>query len=293
MTAKRQFKLFQLSTICIALSFIVAVIFSKISEPDLNVTGTWSIELQLDDLPRFSGKHQIELFSAGREIVGFFHPEEELNCSYKLDGQVIGPNRVEFTLPISLTYIKGETFPKEVDYLWITFVGDVTRDPNDRLCLAGSYTRFDRDLDKFGEYPPTGHVKQRTEKWQAIQVSTQTNRIYSAKCMLFQNHLKGTKFRADSASPTGFYIPKNLEDALNELDRTLPPAAKEDVRHMSESEVWILYQNFGAVMRDRWGLSWELCERSRLAQCLGSTDPYRDGRYILEKYWSRLRSEVR
>ncbi|MBX9671043.1 MAG: hypothetical protein K2X93_25850 [Candidatus Obscuribacterales bacterium] len=293
MTTKRQFKLFQLSILCIALSFIVAVIFSRISEPDFNVTGTWSIELQLDDLPRFSGKHQIELHSTGREIVGFFHPEEELNCSYTLDGRVIGPNRVEFTLPISLTYIKGETFPKEVDYLWITFLGDVTRERDGRLSLAGSYTRFDRDVDKFGEYPPTGHVKQRTETWRATQVSTQTKGIYSAKCMLFQNHLEGTKFRDDPASPTGFYIPKNLEDALNELDRILPPAAKEDVRHMSESEVWILYQNFGSVMRDRWGLSWGLCERSRLAQCLGSKDPYRDGRYILEKYWSKLRSEFR
>ena len=286
MTTKKQLKLFQLGTLCVAFSLMAAVIFStsSSSEQNLNVTGTWTIEVQLDDQPRFSGKHQVELYSTGREITGVFHPEE--NCSYALAGRVIAPNRVEFKLPIVKTYVKGVTFPKEVDYLWITFVGDVTRERNDRLSLIGSYTRFDRDLTKFGEYPPTGPVQQRTGTWRAEQVSTEVKIIDSAKCMLFQNHLEETKFREDSASPTGFYIPKNLEDALNEVDRILPPAAKEDIGHMSESELWMLYQNFGLEMRNRWGLS----ERSRLALSVGPKGSYEDGisMYILEKYWLRL-----
>lgn len=261
---------------------------SSPSAEALNVTGTWEIEVQLENQPRFSGKHQIELYRSRGEISGSFHPEE--NCSYGLTGQVINPNRLEFTLPLVKTYIKGETFPKEVDHLWITFVGDLTKDRNDRLSLVGSYTRFDREHNKLGQYSPTGPVKQSTGSWRANKVSTEAKFVDSAKCMLFQKHLEGTRFRDDPASPTGFYIPNDLEDALHELDRTLPPAAKEDVRQMSESETWMLFQIFGSVIRSNWGL----CERSRLAQCLDSKDPYGDGMssYILEKYWSRLHSKI-
>ena len=290
MTKKRQIKLFRLSALCIVLSFVAAVKLSASAEPDRNVTGSWTIDVQLDDQPRFSGKHQVELYSTGHEIAGFFHPEE--NCSYGLSGRVISPNRVEFTLPIVKTYVNGVTFPKEVNYQWITFVGDVTRESNEQLSLVGSYTQSDRDLDKFGEDSPTGTVKQRAGTWRADKVSDEVKRIDSAKCMLFQNHIEGTKFRNDPASPTGFYIPENLEDALNELDCILPSAAKEDVRHMSESELWMLYQNVGLVMRDKWGLGSRVCERSRLAQCLGCKNSWGDdmSRSILEKYWSRLRS---
>lgn len=277
--------------ICVVFNFIASVIFSTTSEPDLNVTGTWTIEVQLVDQPRFSGKHQIELCSIGDKMSGIFHPEE--NCSYDLSGRVIAPNRVEFTLPIGRTFIKGETFSKEVDFRWITFVGDVTRKRNSRLSLVGSFTQFERkiDLDEI-EFPRASPVEQHTGTWQADHVSANAKMIDSLKCMLFIKHLEGTIFRKDLTSLTGFYIPKNLEDAFKELDRILPPAAKKDIRHMRESELWMIYQNFGATMRNRWGLSWFECERSRLAQNLDINGQYEDTtNYILKKYWLRLNAE--
>ncbi|MGD9681779.1 MAG: DUF6794 domain-containing protein [Candidatus Obscuribacterales bacterium] len=291
-----QLKLFQLGIFCIALSFIAAVLLSASPEPALNVSGTWAIEVQIADLPRFSGKHQINLFSTDREIVGAFHPEK--NCSFEMAGRVIAPNRVEFTLPIRRSFIKGVTFPKEVNFDWITFVGDIKRERNNRLSMVGSLTRFERDinLDKIDEYSLNGPVKRHSGTWRADQISTE--RISSPQVMLFSRHLEGTLFREDPASPTGFYIPTDLRDAIKELDRILPTAAKTDIRHMSESELWVLHQNFGLIMRDRWGLTRELRNRSRLAQSLKakyikSNGAYDDEmyRYILENYAFQLQSK--
>lgn len=277
---------------CVILNFIAAVTFSITSEPDPNVTGTWIIEVQLANRPRFSGTHKIELYSIRDEISGVFHPED--NCSYYFSGRVIAPNRVEFTLPIVVFLTKDGTLLKEEAFSWITFVGEITRKHNSQLSLVGSFTQFERELDlNKVKLPLANPVKQHTGTWQADHVSANAKLIDSLKCGLFGMHLKGAEFRKDLCSRTGYYIPENLEDAFRELDRILPPAAKFDIRHMKESELWMIYQNFGIEMREKWALGSLECEKSRFAQNIGINGQYDDTttKHILKKYWQRLIAE--
>ncbi|GEM_PF-1670840 len=112
-----------------------------VSKDISDVSGTWNIEIQLDNLPRFSGKHKIDLRSSGGKISGDFYTEER-TLWYGMEGKETAPGRIAFTLPISRRTTSGA--PITVDYRWVDFVGDVRREHN-KVSLVGTYTRFDRD----------------------------------------------------------------------------------------------------------------------------------------------------
>lgn len=60
----------------------------------------------------------------------------------------------------------------------------------------------------------------------------------------------------------GVYIPKDMNDALSELDKKLDNQAKERFKNLNEKDLTIEHFGLGLWMRNNWGL-WK---HSRLAQ---------------------------
>jgi hypothetical protein len=92
----------------------------------------------------------------------------------------------------------------------------------------------------------------------------------------------------DPNSPTKVYIPTNLQDCFQELDRMLPASVVKSVRLSTEAD--LLHQHFGLGMwmRNNWGL-WS--EWSRLKKYLDSLrihDADDASSLILVSYWSHL-----
>ena len=92
----------------------------------------------------------------------------------------------------------------------------------------------------------------------------------------------------DEHSPTGVYIPSDLQDCFLELDRILPSDICEGMRTCSEAD--LLHQHFGLGiwMRNNWGL-W--LPDSRLKQFfdgLGVRDADSVSSLILASYWRYL-----
>ncbi len=71
----------------------------------------------------------------------------------------------------------------------------------------------------------------------------------------------------DPNSPTRVYIPTNLQDCFQELDRMLPASVAKSVRLSTDAD--LLHQHFGlgVWMRINWGL-WS--EHSRFIQYFAS-----------------------
>lgn len=122
-----------------------------------DISGAWKIDIQLDHLPRFSGRHKIELQSFGGKIAGSFYPEER--SIYRVEGKEIAPDRIAFTMLVGSS--GGEE--NYGYYTWIEFQGDVVQEDN-RIFLVGSYIRFDRDNSD-------GHIRKKTGHWRAEQES--------------------------------------------------------------------------------------------------------------------------
>jgi hypothetical protein len=56
----------------------------------------------------------------------------------------------------------------------------------------------------------------------------------------------------DADSPTGVYIPKDLEDCLKELEKMLPPELLHEIKHADSTIKYHL--NLGMWIRNSWGL---------------------------------------
>jgi hypothetical protein len=56
----------------------------------------------------------------------------------------------------------------------------------------------------------------------------------------------------DANSPTGVYIPKDLEDCMKELEKTLPTELKHEI--MQESNTLKYHLSLGMWIRNNWGL---------------------------------------
>lgn len=112
---------------------------------NLDISGAWNINLDLDDLPRFRGRHKVELHSALGKIYGCFYVDER--TIFRMEGKETVPGRITFTLPI------------EKNKLWIQFAADIKPQQ-----LVGTYSRFDRDKSN-------GHLNKTVGQWSAEQIS--------------------------------------------------------------------------------------------------------------------------
>ena len=96
--------------------------------------------------------------------------------------------------------------------------------------------------------------------------------------------------RKDASSPTGYYIPSDLDDALTEVDRIMGAKGHDDVLKASERDMIQYHFGLGQWMRNNWGL-WK---GLRLAQCfnqLGIRHPDDMSGIILDSYWSKVHSK--
>jgi hypothetical protein len=92
----------------------------------------------------------------------------------------------------------------------------------------------------------------------------------------------------DNAAPGGVYIPTDIPDAVNELDRMLPDDAKAKIAHTAPA---IHHLSLGQWIRINWGLR----DGSRLAvhlESTGITDPEDMSGVILTAYWLHLNNRT-
>lgn len=92
----------------------------------------------------------------------------------------------------------------------------------------------------------------------------------------------------DSDSPTGVYIPVDVDDCIRELNRILPAALIEKVRKSEEHDLAKHQFGLGMWMRNCWGL-W--LEESRLRHYfieLGIPEADDMSGIILACYWDSL-----
>jgi hypothetical protein len=93
--------------------------------------------------------------------------------------------------------------------------------------------------------------------------------------------------RADPTGPTGYYVPRDLDDALEELGRIMGEDGRRDVTAADESSMVRYHFGLGLWMRNNWGL-WA---GSRLAESmdrLGFHHPDDMSAVILDSYWRKL-----
>lgn len=92
----------------------------------------------------------------------------------------------------------------------------------------------------------------------------------------------------DSQSPSGVYIPSDIQDCFRELDVMLPTSLIECIRVGDESDLIEQHFGLGMWMRSNWGL-WS--DWSRLKQYfdnLGVNSADSISSLILASYWRYL-----
>ncbi len=91
----------------------------------------------------------------------------------------------------------------------------------------------------------------------------------------------------DENSPTGYYIPADVEDCLTELDKMLPEEIIEEMAERTEDEMIRYHHGFGTWLRNNWGL-WSGSKLSEYFNSLGIYHPDDMSCIILYSYWRRL-----
>lgn len=58
----------------------------------------------------------------------------------------------------------------------------------------------------------------------------------------------------DSISVTGYYIPEDIEDCIDELDQMLPEELSEEIKEKTEEELIEYHFSLGVLLRTIWNL---------------------------------------
>jgi hypothetical protein len=90
----------------------------------------------------------------------------------------------------------------------------------------------------------------------------------------------------DSSAPDHIYIPKNLDDALAELDRMLTPAFVAEFRDSANAPV-MHHFGLGLWMRNNWRL-WAGSRLAKYFNCIGIFHPDDMSGIVLKSFWLRL-----
>lgn len=94
----------------------------------------------------------------------------------------------------------------------------------------------------------------------------------------------------DEDSPSGVYIPENLEDALVELRRMLHPKLVEKIREGSEEDLVMHHFGLGLWLRNNWGL-WGDSRLQQHFNDLGIFHPDDMSSIILHSLWRSLNNQ--
>jgi hypothetical protein len=94
----------------------------------------------------------------------------------------------------------------------------------------------------------------------------------------------------DADSPTGFYIPGDLEDCFSELDKMLHPDLILEIKRGSESDMIQFHFGLGMWIRNNWGL-WQGSVLGEYFNALGIYHPDDISGIILDSYWHYLNDE--
>jgi hypothetical protein len=92
--------------------------------------------------------------------------------------------------------------------------------------------------------------------------------------------------RKDSSAPDGYYVPRDLDDALIEMDRIMGSSGRADVLKIKEDEMVAYHYSIGLWMRNNW-----LRHHSRLGQYFRQLGIYEYddmSGIILNSYWRQL-----
>jgi hypothetical protein len=93
---------------------------------------------------------------------------------------------------------------------------------------------------------------------------------------------------SDPQSPTGVYIPHDIQDCFQELDRLLPAGLLTSIRGCDEADLTLQVFGLGLWLRNNWSL-WS--DQSRLKQYfdnLGVREADSASSLILAAYWRYL-----
>lgn len=92
----------------------------------------------------------------------------------------------------------------------------------------------------------------------------------------------------DPHSPTGVYIPSDLQDCFRELNRALPVGMIDDIRTGGEGGLSLPHFGLGMWMRNNWGL-WNMESRLiKYCASIGFGDADDASSMIIESYWRHL-----
>ncbi|MDD4954586.1 MAG: hypothetical protein PHP17_00905 [Candidatus Omnitrophica bacterium] len=94
----------------------------------------------------------------------------------------------------------------------------------------------------------------------------------------------------DSASPTGIYIPENIEDCFKELRKILSPVMLEEMKQGKESDMAKYHRSLGMWMRNNWGL-WSGSRLKDYFNGLGIQHPDDMSGIILTSLWRNLNNK--
>lgn len=93
---------------------------------------------------------------------------------------------------------------------------------------------------------------------------------------------------ADITSPTGFYIPIDIDDCIRELNAMLPTDFKEKIQASSESDLSQYHLGLGTWLRNNWGLWMEISHLRQYFINLGITNADDMTSIILTSFWEKL-----
>lgn len=108
------------------------------------------------------------------------------------------------------------------------------------------------------------------------KTSLENNEFYQER----QEELK----RVKQDSLDGFYIPRDIEDCMLELDRML---TLEEKNTFLKSMPWQLHEGLGWYLRNNWGL-WGGSRLKEYFTTFGITHPDNMSSIILNSYWMHL-----
>lgn len=91
----------------------------------------------------------------------------------------------------------------------------------------------------------------------------------------------------DPTTSSGVYIPRDLEDALVELEKMLPPEIIKDMKDKTEDEMGDYHMSLGMWMRNNWDL-WKGGRLSEYFLSIGVSHPDAMSGIILDSYWRKL-----
>ncbi|MCJ7434938.1 MAG: hypothetical protein MUO77_15760 [Anaerolineales bacterium] len=92
----------------------------------------------------------------------------------------------------------------------------------------------------------------------------------------------------DPNSPTGIYIPSDLQGCFRELDSMLPASMREDIRASEEASLARHHFGLGMWMRNNWGLWSEGSPLKQYFDGQGIHEADDASSMILTSYWRYL-----